>query len=206
MNINELTAGADLYIDIERGGKLFTLKGKLLDIKNNKLDIGIVFEKAGEVRDIKETDNLYIRHIKMKKVFRFRVFSTTKKVDKNVGIFYEFDVSFQGEYFNRREAYRVCIGKEAEQASFLNGVKINDFYIKDLSILGVGFVSTRLIEVGEYIQFIFRDTCLLKLYIKVVRRENLGDKYGYGAIITKYEGDLNRYVYMKQVEEIKKMG
>lgn len=204
MKLSDIPLGSNILVDVERSGLYYTLKSKVMDSNQDGISILPPYDTRGIVTDFKDRDKVFIRYVVSSKIFRW-VCSSWKDILDN-GHKYVFVTSTDSaENANKREAVRLDVGKEINLTSVRNGKTVNA-YLKDISQVGVGFISKGVYEVGDMFDLVLDDLNLtIPLRVKIVRHVDLQDKHFYGCLVTKSDSNLRRYITDRQLQEIRKM-
>lgn len=204
MDIRELKVGTSILIDIERGGIIYTLKSKVMDTSTTDITILPPYDNKGDITELRKRDKVHVRYAENKRILRWECDAwedTVIEGQKYVRI----SANGVAENANKREALRLSVGKEVTIKS-IRTLETTEVVLKDVSLVGVGIVTTGVFKTGEIFDLTLEDfNHTIPLRIKVIREVTLGDKRLYGCIITKSDKHLRNYITGRQQEEIRKL-
>ncbi len=232
MFLKDLKTGKSIDIFITRDQYRYHVVSKV-----EITDVGRVFVTAiasgKNVFKFKSSDSVEIVYKERDRTWKWPdVKAGVAKLDGN--IVHYFESYAEGDYFNRRDTFRVQIMKKTEVAHFTKihedfDVDMDDFdmdipagdlfdqgikktiisvVIKDISESGIGFYSPILMNVGDKIRVYF-DSELGKMTCEgtIVRSvENVWKQYNlfYGCAFNKTDKNLAKYIYIQQRLQLSK--
>lgn len=132
--------------------------------------------------------------------------------DKNNKSFYILDGSIKGNYVNRRNAFRIPIGMQAN-AQIGKHTSTKEVIIKDISATGFAIIDDKIESeedifnsIGKQTRITFTDNNFnyhISLQGTVKRISQLNDnKYLYGCELSKEYKNLENYISLKQRENL----
>lgn len=167
MIATELKLGQPIEIQIERDGYIYRLVSKVEATERNKIYISLI-TAADKVFRFENVDSVMVVCRTKERMWAWsNVIGKIELLEgQRVHVLY---VQGEAESYNRREAFRVQIGKEcamthhryaksAETKEYVD--QINEKFnavIKDISENGVAVVTTRELEEGDFLEFVFEN-------------------------------------------------
>lgn len=203
MIMTDLKLGTSILVDIERGGIYYTLKSKVMDTSDEGIYIAPPYDKRGDISEFRERDKVYIRYARNSKSIRWECDSWEDALVKEQKYVYVTSTKV-AENDNKREALRLEVGKDTSLTKVKTGKETN-VYLKDISLVGVAFISEDTLQIGDLFDLRIDDLNLdINLRVRVVREEKTANKFTYGCIVTKSDASLRKYISGRQQEEIRK--
>ncbi|MGN0506002.1 MAG: PilZ domain-containing protein [Lachnospiraceae bacterium] len=219
MIATELKLGQPIEIQLERDGYVYRLASKVEATGRDKIYITLI-TAASRVFRFDPEDKVTIIYRTKERIWSWSdVKGGAELLDgRRVHVLY---VKGEAESYNRREAYRVPIGKVCELTHhrYLSETvknllvdQINKKFraiIKDISENGVAVVSTEELQIGDYLDFEFEAGGLvISCEAKVVRSMPLEDskiKRVYGCVLTKANKELSKFVIDTQRKQLQNL-
>lgn len=205
MNLKDLDFGSTVFIDVSNTNSEFTVSTKVFDIKDGDIIVYNAPDDNGNIVILTPEDTIYVRINKGGTMLRWLVEEWQNEIIDGQK-FFRLKSSMSGESFNRREAFRLSILSplrltETSQRKPIDGV------LKDISQTGIGFSTNTKLDLDTLLSFTLSDFGLdVSLVIHIIREELIeGDeKYLYGAMIVKDDSNLQKYIFKKQSEIIRR--
>lgn len=219
MIATELKLGQSIELQIERDGYIYRLISKVEGTDRNKIYISLI-TAADRVFRFENVDSVMaVCHVRERMWAWTNVTGKVELLDgERVHALY---VNGEAESYNRREAFRVSIGKECdmihhryvknpEKKEYTD--QMNEAFravIKDISENGVAVVTERELQNDDFLEFVFENEgAELKCEAKVVRSMAVEGSYAkrlYGCVLTKSSKELGKHVFDIQRRQLQNL-
>lgn len=206
MNIDELSKGAEIEIDVRLNGKTIDFRSDIVLVEDSSVLITTIkvenrtigFPKNCKINFLYKTDGkLYLWE---------NTVVTLVKYDGD--IFHKIDLLGEGKPYNRRDAYRIYVGED--MPVYINtaaGPTALTVLVRDLSETGVGFITKEEMDIKRTFRLKFRENenSMISLSGVIVRKEFLHNlhAYVYGCKFNEKNSNLSKYIMKKQGEQLK---
>lgn len=203
MRFTEIPIGDPILLDIENVENFMTVSAKAIEWTEK----GLIVATRSKIRALSDDDIVSMRYITQKgQLFRWIIEKreVLLKNRQNCFLVYSNEDAVNA---NQRGAFRMYVGKYGKlkirsQKELLNVI------LKDVSLTGVGFLSTVELNENERPTLTFEDAGLtIEVQIAFIRSadEPRINGYFYGTVITDTDESLQKYITAKQLEEVKKI-
>lgn len=206
MQIEELSKGGDIELEVKFNGKSMSFRSEIVLVKNNSILIECI--KVDE-QTIGFSEKCYINFL-YKFEGKLYIWENVdiKLVKYDGAIYHKADLSGDGKPYNRRDSYRLYLG-EAMTLSINTaaGPSAIDVLVKDISETGVGFITKEDLDVGRAFRIRIKDNHqLVNLSGVIVRKENLEHLHStlYGCKFNEKNQLLGKFLAKKQGEMLRK--
>jgi hypothetical protein len=203
MKITDIKIGTSVFIDIKRGEESFSLKTMVQDIISNGL---VVYapSKDDTLFLFEPSDVVGLSLSEDAKLIRWDSSSYNSLYLEGVP-YLTITSSKDGLSLNRREGFRVNINQKLKFS--LDTSELFDMELLDVSLMGVGFRTTKEIAIGSTVFFTLQtEFGSVPLVVKVVRPlpSNSKTLLAYGAaIIGDENAKLSKFVTTKQQQQLR---
>lgn len=219
MVATELKLGQSIEIQLERNGYVYRLISKIEERKNNKLYISLI-TSATKVFQFNPEDHVTVICRTKERIWAWKnARGGIELLDgERVHVLY---VEGEAESYNRREAFRVPLGKscvffhhryDSDKNTKILTDTLNkrfDGIIKDISENGVAIVTAEELQTDDFVTFSFSsEKQEISCEAKVVRSMPVEGSYSkklYGCIITKSSKELARFVIDTQRKQLQNL-
>lgn len=206
MQINELSVGGNIEIEVKCNGRTMSFRSEIVTIKSNSIlitpikvnDQTIGFSEICRINFLyKEDGRLFMWADVEVKLVKF-----------NGSIYHKIDVFGEGKPHNRRESFRMYIGEDMPlYVNTASGPTALSVLVKDISETGVAFITKEDIEIERTIRLKLKDhSSIISLSGIIIRKEYLEhlSSYLYGCKFNEKNSNLGKYIAKKQGELLRK--
>lgn len=205
MQIEEISKGEAVEIEVKYSGKTMTFRSDIFHIKNNSIlvtsikvnDQTIGFSDKYQINFLYKTDGkLYIWENVAVKLVKYEG-----------GVYHKIDLFGDGKPYNRRDSYRLYVGEDMPlYVNTASGPTALSVLVKDISETGVGFISKDDIDIDRTIRLKLKDNnSIISLSGVIVRKEfleHLGS-FLYGCKFNEKNNKLGKYIAQRQADLLK---
>lgn len=206
MQIDEISQGGAIELDVKCNGKNMNFKSEVMLVKNNSVLINAI---TVDEQTIGFSDKFQINFL-FKSEGRLYLWEnvTVKLVKYNDAIYHMIELFGEGKPYNRRDAYRMYIGEDMPvYVNSATGPTALSVLVKDISETGVGFITKEDIDIERTIRLKLKDNnTIINMSGVIVRKEYLDnlDSFLYGCKFNEKSNHLSRYIAKRQSEALKK--
>lgn len=205
MRIEELPNGGKVELEVKCGGQIMSFPSIIQKTLDNSILISAI---KVEEKTIGFSDPCHINFLYKEggNIF-FWENVTVKLVKYDEVIYHQVELDGEGKPYNRREAFRLYIGEDMPlYINTADGPKAITVLVKDISELGVAFITKEDLEVERTFQLKLRDAnALLIMDGIIIRKDFLPNlnSYIYGCKFYKHNNRICKYIAKKQCEKLK---
>lgn len=203
MNIGLIPENAEITLKFNYMGEEYWIDVNLHYKTFNKIYTPSIKDRNNPIQGDK-LDDLVLIYKTEQGIFEFKDIDIKLVVIEDKFL-YEIQSDYEAERHNRREAFRVYVGRETNVTIINRGGGINrvNGMIHDISALGMSVVLYTKIDIGSKLEVIFdiTDKTYIKLIGDIVRFEELPNKkYLYGCKFDGRSEALGKILLKRQIE------
>ena len=206
MNINDLKNGTKVRIEYYIGGQKKAYDTAIVGVKKNIVLVEKIVDDYGAYVKFPVEMIGNLLYVQKGKLYVWSDIKVEQVILKEQ-LYYKIILSGEeGEYTNRRGAFRLFVGKETRVSiTTAEGAKQYMVVLKDVSETGFGFVSKEQFEIGKRaeIRFEMAEGKVALLNGHIVRVQQVSEtrqEYIYGCALGKPSEVLAKYIMKQQMQ------
>lgn len=206
MQIDELSKGGNIELEVKFNGRTLSFKSDIELIKNNSVLITPI--KAND-QTVGFSDKCQINFLYKSDSKLYLWEDVNVKLVKYEGaIYHKIDLLGEGKPYNRRGSFRMYIGEDMPlYVNTASGPTALSVLVKDISETGVAFITKEDIDIERTIRLKLKDNNnLISLSGIIVRKEFLShlDSFLYGCRFNEKNNKLGKFIAKRQGELLRK--
>lgn len=195
MFINEILQGRNVKIKVDINGETSTFSGFVFYVFDNKILISKLTKNELPINFGSHTIDLYYVSPYDEEQYIFKA-CNIKLVKYKGNLYHQISTDVSSVQVNRRKSYRHILDIEGVIKFNRNTIGIT---IRDISNTGIAIITPNHFEVQDTFEIMFKDEGnMFEEKIRVVRIQQLGDKFLYGCEFVSLNPNIEKYIKMKQ--------
>ncbi|MDF2538590.1 MAG: hypothetical protein K0S76_1611 [Herbinix sp.] len=206
MQIDELSKGGSMELEVKNNGRTMSFRSEIVIIKNNSVLITTIKANDQTIGFSEKCQLNFLYKVDGRLYMWENV--TVKLVKYNGEIYHKIDIYGAGKPYNRRDSFRMYIGEDMPlYVNTAAGPTAISVLVKDISETGVAFITKEEIEIDRTIRLKLKDNnTIISLSGMIIRKEfleHLGS-FLYGCKFNEKNNKLGKYLAKKQGELLRK--
>lgn len=195
MFINEILQGRNVKIKVDINGETSTFSGFVFYVFDNKILISKLTKNELPINFGNHTIDLYYVSPYDEEQYIFKG-CNIKLVKYKGNLYHQVSTDVSSVQVNRRKSHRHILDIEGVIKYNRNTIGIT---IRDISNTGIAIITSNHFEVQDTFDIMFKDEGnMFEEKIRVVRIQQLGDKFLYGCEFVSLNPNIEKYIKMKQ--------